>query len=156
MIHVVCLWEGKGCRLNMITAANCSQYWHIGLLTHAWTHALSSYAHPWTWQITPHQPLTIKNISARCIDPGRRRRARRRAFNRDAHGACCLGVINFCLVCDPCRGRSATLKRGKGRGGAALWAEIIVIFCHHESRQKDLFPVTTPAAARLRAAGFYV
>lgn len=61
---------GGGCRLNMIIEANCNKYWHGGLLTRAWTRALSSCTRPWTWQITPHQPLTIKNISARRIDPG--------------------------------------------------------------------------------------
>lgn len=34
-------------------------------------------------------------------------------------------------------------------GGGALWGEIIVIFCHDESHQKDPLPVTMPDAARL-------
>lgn len=34
----------------------------------------------------------------------------------------------------------------QGRGGGGV---IIVIFCHDESRRRDLFPVTTPGAARL-------
>lgn len=41
-------------------------------------------------------------------------------------------------------------KAREGGGAVALWGEIIVIFCHDESHQKDLFPVTMPDAARLR------
>lgn len=45
-----------------------------------------------------------------------------------------------------------TQGRGGGGGGGAgsEGTVIIAIFRHDESRRRDLFPVTTPGAARLR------
>lgn len=59
-----------------------------------------------------HQLHMIKNISACCIDPRRYDHIVQRQILTEAYSeVCCLNVVNFFLVCDPCRTRSVSHVR---------------------------------------------
>lgn len=113
-----------------------------------WTRALSSYAQLWTRHIAQHPLLTIKGVSAR--------RIKRWGFNREALGPCCLGIITLAsFVTHAGAGQWLRSGTGRGRGAEQTWAEIIVIFCHGESHQRDRFPVSRLGAARLCVGMFW-